>query len=84
MALTVQNPPPNAGDVRDVGLIPGMGRSLGGGHIIKSLHCHFKLIHWGSDVNFLQVYITFITKNVHPKHVSTQKLLQESSCQHYS
>jgi len=22
----------NAGDVRDVGLIPGLGRSLGGGH----------------------------------------------------
>ena len=28
----VRNPPANAGDVRDVGLIPGPGRSLGGGH----------------------------------------------------
>ena len=28
----VKNPPANAGDIRDAGLIPGLGRSLGGGH----------------------------------------------------
>ena len=28
----VKNPPANAGDVRDVGSIPGIGRSPGGGH----------------------------------------------------
>ena len=28
----VKNLLANAGDVRDVGLIPGLGRSLGGGH----------------------------------------------------
>ena len=28
----VKNPPANAGDVRDMGLIPGLGRSLGGRH----------------------------------------------------
>ena len=28
----VKNPPPNAGDVRDTGSIPGLGRSPGGGH----------------------------------------------------
>ena len=28
----VKNPPANTGDVRDVGLIPGWGRSLGGRH----------------------------------------------------
>ena len=28
----VKNLPTNAGDVRDVGLIPGSGRSPGGGH----------------------------------------------------
>ena len=32
MALVVKNLPTNAGDVRDVGLIPGSGRSPGGGH----------------------------------------------------
>ena len=28
----VKNPPANAGDVRDVGSIPGSGRSAGGEH----------------------------------------------------
>ena len=28
----VENPPTNAGDLRDVGSIPGLGRSLGEGH----------------------------------------------------
>ena len=32
MALEVKNPPANAGDVREVGSIPGSGRSPGGGH----------------------------------------------------
>ena len=31
-ALVVKNLPANAGDVRDVGLVPGAGRSPGGGH----------------------------------------------------
>ena len=32
MALVVKNPPADAGDVRDLGSIPGSGRSPGGGH----------------------------------------------------
>ena len=32
MAAVVKNPPANAGDVRDLGSIPGSGRSPGGGH----------------------------------------------------
>ena len=28
----VKNPPASAGDVRDAGLVPGSGRSPGGGH----------------------------------------------------
>ena len=32
MALVVKNLPANAGDVRDEGLTPGLGRSPGGGH----------------------------------------------------
>ena len=31
-ALVVKKPPTNAGDTRDVSLIPGSGRSPGGGH----------------------------------------------------
>ena len=32
VALVVKNPPANAGDIRDVGSIPGSGRCPGGGH----------------------------------------------------
>ena len=32
MVLVVKNPPANAGDIRDVGSISGLGRSPGGGH----------------------------------------------------
>ena len=32
VAQVVKKPPANAGDVRDMGLIPGLGRSPGGGH----------------------------------------------------
>ena len=28
----IKNPPANAGDIRDLGSIPGSGRSPGGGH----------------------------------------------------
>ena len=31
VALVIKNPPANAGDTRDVGSIPGLGRSPGGG-----------------------------------------------------
>ena len=30
--LVVKNLPANTGDIRDMGLIPGLGRSPGGGH----------------------------------------------------
>ena len=32
MALVVKNPPANAEDIRNVGLIPGLGRSPGRGN----------------------------------------------------
>ena len=32
VALVVKNLPANAGDIRDIGLIPGLRRSPGGGH----------------------------------------------------
>ena len=32
VALVIKNLPANAGDVRDVGSIPGLGRSPAGGH----------------------------------------------------
>ena len=37
LALVVKNPPSNAGDARDVGLIPGLGRSPeeGNGNLLQ-------------------------------------------------
>ena len=32
VALVIQNPPAGAGDIRDAGLVPGLGRSPGGEH----------------------------------------------------
>jgi len=32
MVLVVKDPPTNAGNIRDASLIPGSGRSPGGGH----------------------------------------------------
>ena len=32
LTLGVKNPTANAGDLREVGLMPGLGRSPGGGH----------------------------------------------------
>ena len=32
VALVVNNPPANVGDMEDSGLIPGLGRPPGGGH----------------------------------------------------
>ena len=32
VALVVKNPPANAGDIRELGSVPGLGRFLGGGH----------------------------------------------------
>ena len=32
VVLVVKNPPANAGDIRDVGSVPGWGTSPGGGH----------------------------------------------------
>ena len=37
VALVVKNPPANAGDVRDVGSAPVLGRSPGGGHGITAV-----------------------------------------------
>jgi len=36
VVLVVKNPPVNAGDERDLGLISGSGRSPGGGHATHS------------------------------------------------
>ena len=39
MELVVKNPPANAGNIRDVDSIPGLGRSSGGVHDYSLQHC---------------------------------------------
>ena len=39
--LVVKNLPASAGDIRDAGLIPGLGRSPGGGHGYPLQCSHF-------------------------------------------
>ena len=41
MAAVVKYPPANAGDIRDMGSIPGSGRSLGEG-----MATHFSILAW--------------------------------------
>ena len=41
VVLVIKNPPANAGDVRDVGLIPGLGRSLE-----KGTATHSRILGW--------------------------------------
>ena len=41
VVLVVKNLPANAGDIRDVGSIPGWGRSPGGGHGIPLQYSFF-------------------------------------------
>ena len=53
VALGVKNPPANAGDMSDVGLIPGSGRSPGGGHG-NSLHILAWEIPWTEEPGGLE------------------------------
>ena len=42
VALVVKNPPANAGDARDAGLIPELGRSPGGGNGIPLQYSYWE------------------------------------------
>ena len=49
----VKNPPANAGDISEVGSIPGLGRSPGGGHG-NPLQCSCLEILWTEEPGRLQ------------------------------
>ena len=42
VALSVKNPPANSGDISDMGLIPGLGKSTGRGHVNQFQHSCLK------------------------------------------
>ena len=43
MVLVIKNPPANAGDIRDMSLIPALRRFLGGGRIMAT---HSNILAW--------------------------------------
>ena len=43
VALGVKNSPAKAGEIKDAGLIPGLGRSPGGGH---GMATHSSILAW--------------------------------------
>ena len=42
----IKNTPANAGDIRDMGSIPGSGRSSGGGHGNPPWYSHSSILAW--------------------------------------
>ena len=54
MAIVVKNSPAKAGDLRDAGSIPGLGRSPGGGHG-NALHILIWRIPWTEKPGRLQL-----------------------------
>ena len=40
VVLVIKNMPANAGDIRDAGSIPGLGRSPGGGNVFSPKNMH--------------------------------------------
>ena len=54
MVLVVKNPPANAGDTRDMGSIPGSGRSLGVGNGTPLQVLAWKIpwatVHWAAEL----------------------------------
>ena len=54
IALVVENLPANAEDLRNVGLIPGLGRSPGGGHGYHSSALGWDESSWAEEPGGLQ------------------------------
>ena len=90
VALVVKNPPANAGDARDEGLIPGSGRSPGGGHreptpVFIPVEPH----RWGSLAGNKELDTTEVTQHAHAHSLLEGKIFlcrifgSESRAQHW-
>ena len=53
MAPVVENPPANAGGIRDMGLIPGLGRSHRAGNCNKLQYFTWRIV-WTEETGRLQ------------------------------
>ena len=60
MALVVKNLPAFAGDTGDVGLVPGLGRSPGGGH---DNPLHYSCLENPMDIGAWQTTVHRVTKS---------------------
>ena len=81
VALVIKNPPANAGDIRDMGSIPGMGRSLGGGHgspvhLPGEWHGQRSLVGYSPQGH---KEVDMIEATLHT-HKSTLDLINEANC----
>ena len=87
MTLVVKNLPANAGDVRDVSSIPGLGRSPGGG---RGNPLQFSCVENPMDWGTWQATVLGVTKNwtwlkwlhehAHVNSVVAQKMHSEGHC----
>ena len=62
VALEVKNPPSNVGDLRDKGLIPGSGRSLGEAH---SSILAWRITWTGSPQGHTELDVAEVTEHAH-------------------
>ena len=76
VALVAKNPPLNAGDVRDAGLAPGLGRSPGGRHGNPLQHSYLENSMdrgaWGAAVQWVAKSQTRLKRL--SRHTCTQAL----------
>ena len=73
VALVVKNTPANAGDLRDAGSIPGLGRSPGGGHGNK---LEYSCLEDPMDKGAWQATVHRVTKSqTQVKKLSTQAII---------
>ena len=78
VALVVRNPPANEGDIRDMGSIPGSGRSPEGGHSTHSSILAWR-IPWTEELGGLQSIASQSQTqlkwlSMHAQQISTKKL----------
>jgi len=75
VALVVKSPPSKAGDIRDVGLIPGWGRSPGGGHGNPLQYSCLEILHGQRS---LAAVVAGVTKSNTLKRLNTCILISNS------
>ena len=86
-ALVVKNLPVNTGDVRDLGSIPGLGRSSGGGHghpvQYRWLESPVDRVAWQATVHGVtksQTRLKWLRMHIHELYLVYKRVLVTQSC----